>query len=83
MTLRREMDDRVVLAIKLNNAASNDPCELCGRRTDPEVGPELFLDGSWGLVCYECGEKYAPELMGLLLDYRRSRSFEEFLDNPS
>ncbi len=62
----------VSLEIKLNNAASNDPCEICGARTDPEVGPELFLAGSWALVCYECGDKYAPELLRCLLEYRNS-----------
>jgi hypothetical protein len=63
------------LAIKLNNCASNDPCELCGFRTDPEVGPELFLEGTWALVCYECGNKHAPELMDLLF-YTRHAKYE-------
>jgi hypothetical protein len=72
--------DETDFSIKYNNAASNDPCEICGARTDPEVGPELFMRESWALVCYECGEKYAPELTGLLLDYRRRRDLEDYLD---
>ncbi len=54
------------LAIKLNNAATNDPCALCGNRTDPAVGPELFIDGTWELVCHPCGRRYAPALVKLL-----------------
>lgn len=57
------------LAIKFNNCASNDPCAICGARTDPSVGPELFMADSWALVCYACGEKYAPDLMRLLVDH--------------
>ena len=44
------------LEIKHNNLASNDPCEFCGERTDPCVGPELFAAGSWALVCHQCGD---------------------------
>jgi hypothetical protein len=48
-------DQPPILAIKLNSVAVNDPCAICGDRTDPELGPELFLEGTWALVCYECG----------------------------
>jgi hypothetical protein len=61
------------LAIKLNNCASNDPCALCGFRTDPEVGPELFLEGTWALVCYECGDKHAPALVDMLFNTRHAK----------
>lgn len=60
------MQEPVPLAIKHNNCASNDPCAICGKRTDPEVGPELFLRDSYALVCYECGMKHDPELTRLL-----------------
>jgi hypothetical protein len=53
------------LAIKCNNVLTNDPCALCGARTDPS-GVDLFLDESMELVCDECGRKHAPELMALL-----------------
>ena len=57
------MRENVKLAIKENNCATNDPCAVCGNRTDPRCGPELFLAGTWELVCYQCGEKYDPILM--------------------
>lgn len=53
------------ITIKHNNCASNDPCGICGQRTDPIVGPEFFLADSWALVCHQCAEKRAPELMAL------------------
>jgi hypothetical protein len=57
-------------SIKYNNSATNDPCAVCGERTDPETGPELFLSDSWQLVCWGCGGKYAPELTECLRAYR-------------
>jgi hypothetical protein len=60
------MNKGYLLAIQMNSVAANDPCEICGDRTDPEIGPELFLAGTYGLVCYDCGDKYAPELVELL-----------------
>jgi hypothetical protein len=54
------------LVIKLNNAATNVPCALCGARTDPQVGPELFLEGTNELVCHVCGWEHAQELVRLL-----------------
>lgn len=58
--------DKTQFAIKMNNAATNDPCAVCGCRTDPQVGPELFLENSWALVCHPCGIEHVPELVALL-----------------
>lgn len=55
-----------VICIKYNNVATNDPCAICGERTDPAVGPELFLDGTASLVCRPCGQQYEPELVTTL-----------------
>ncbi len=54
------------LAIKTNNCATNDPCAVCSSRTDPRIGPELFLEESMAVVCHPCGEKIDPTLMALL-----------------
>ncbi len=55
------------LSIRWNNAATNDPCAICGQRTDPEVGPELFVAGTWAHVCRACGRNHAaPGLVALL-----------------
>jgi hypothetical protein len=67
-------DQPRTLAIKLNNCATNDPCAICGDRTDPELGPELFLEGTWALVCYECGGEYAPELVDMLFYTRHAKN---------
>ena len=52
-----------VVCIRLNNVATNDPCAICGQRTDPDISPELFAAGTYSLVCYDCGMKYAPDVM--------------------
>jgi hypothetical protein len=70
------------LAIKNNNTASNDPCAICGTRTDPQTGPELFLEDSRALVCYLCGDRYDPELTRCLLEYRNARNLQGWLDEP-
>jgi len=75
-----ENDPTPVLAIKFNVVSTNDPCALCGARTDPRHGPELFLDRTWALVCYQCGGKHAPELVQVLLNslaYEIAESGEE------
>lgn len=48
------------IEIKHNNCAADDPCALCGSRTDPVVGLELFLDGTYSHVCRECARKIDP-----------------------
>lgn len=52
-------------AIKLHGVLTNDPCVICGARTDP-TGIDLFIADTWELVCMECGRKHAPELCALL-----------------
>lgn len=54
------------VCIKYNSVGTNDPCAICGDRTDPIVGPELFLEGTAALVCRECGVQHAPELVAVL-----------------
>jgi hypothetical protein len=46
-----------------NNCATNDPCALCGNRTDPVAGWEVFVDDSFSLVCDRCVMKAHPELI--------------------
>lgn len=54
------------IVVRLNNCAANDACALCGERTDPQVGPELFLADTWKVVCRHCGKKHAPYLTELV-----------------
>jgi hypothetical protein len=61
------------ISIKLNNAASNDSCAICGGGADHETGPEPFLDGTWEPVCLRCADERAPELVECLLDHRGVR----------
>ena len=50
------------IVLKLNNCATNDPCAICGRRTDPVIGLDYFWEGTWRLVCDTCAERYEPVL---------------------
>jgi hypothetical protein len=50
------------LILRWNNSATNDPCALCGARTDPEVGWEVMTSGL-SLVCHDCVRELAPGLL--------------------
>src|SRR5262245_30558606 len=54
---------RMKIVIKDNNCATNDPCAICGARTDKSIGPELFLEGTWRLVCHHNCGKTVPGLL--------------------
>jgi len=55
------------LCLKSNNCITNDPCALCGARCDP-TGFDLFVAGTWALVCDTCGDYYTPELQRIRLE---------------
>lgn len=59
------------LTIADNNVACNAPCAICGCRTDPDCGPDMFLLGTLRLVCYFCAHEFEPELYKALVAYRR------------
>ena len=63
---KEESEKGYKLAIKENNVGVNGNCPICGIRTNPNIGVELFLANTWDEVCHRCGEKHAPELMRLL-----------------
>lgn len=50
------------LTIGYNNCAANDPCALCGKRTDPAIPLAIFPRGNWQPVCDHCAREQAPEL---------------------
>lgn len=64
----RALQNYAWIEIKHNNAATNDPCAVCGDRCDPIVGPEFFFKGTWALVCLGCVRTHAP-----WLESKRSR----------
>ena len=63
--------DPTGIAIKYNNLASAEPCAICGRVTEQEVGPALFLASTYDHVCLSCGEQYVPELADMLKAWRK------------
>ena len=50
------------LEIEFNNVGTNDPCAICGARTDPIIGPEVFLAGTGLLVCRDCTAEHDVDL---------------------
>ena len=55
------------IVIRANNCATNDPCAICGQRTDPNGFFDYFLEGTVELVCDQCVEKHNPALKILFL----------------
>jgi hypothetical protein len=46
--------------IKHNASKAQAPCGLCGKKTDPTTGLEVFLDGTDKLVCRDCAKRIDP-----------------------
>lgn len=62
-------------------AEFNDPCAICGRRTDTSKGFALYLGESNRIVCWECGRKHEPDLVDLLEVHRSMRGIASRLMN--
>ena len=62
------------LAIKLSPQAGTAGCMICVAFTQVFHGPELYLADRNGLVCWDCGFKYAPELVRMLGWYWKRRA---------
>lgn len=62
------MKKKYRVVIGSNNCPTNDPCAICGQRTDPRGFFDFFLEGTLNLVCDQCAEKHSP---GLTLLYER------------
>ena len=60
------MSRKVDLVIKYNNCVTNDPCGICGARTDPVDGPDVFVEGTWSPVCWPCVKKHNPALAAMM-----------------
>lgn len=54
------------LAIKMNDSIAPSLCPLCGRETNPNIGPELTLAVNTQVVCHDCGRDQAPALVTML-----------------
>ncbi len=65
------------LTIKLNQNPNPNDCPLCGIKTNPNIGAEVFLADTETVVCIDCGSKEAPILAALLTFGDYSRLFDE------
>ncbi len=54
------------LAIHFSDESIKVRCSLCGDRTAPHRGPQLFRANTTDVVCRHCGKKHAPALAALL-----------------
>jgi hypothetical protein len=63
----KTLKTKPTIIIRENNCATNDPCAICGQRTDPNGLFDFFLEGTVSLVCDQCVEKYDPALKVLYL----------------
>ena len=63
-----------MIVIAENNCVTNDPCGLCGERTDPTGAFDLFEvkpDELPQLVCCGCARRETPRLFVLWSDFQR------------
>src|SRR5262249_8163225 len=64
-------ENKSTIVIKDNNHGVHDTCAICHQDHKPEIGPELFIKGTDRTICYQCGQKYAPELVKALEELRK------------
>ena len=55
------------LVIDHNSVAENSPCPVCGQPTNEAIGPQVMIESNKLPVCKECGLKYAPNLLRVVL----------------
>ncbi len=70
--------ERLALTIGYNNAAVNDPCAICGQRTDPSIPLAIYEQDTREVVCDACAREHAPELYWLLCHYYRTVTERDF-----
>lgn len=64
------------LFIKLNDNPIPNLCPLCQTETNPNIGAEIFLENTDKVVCFDCAERHAPILAGLITFADLSRLFQ-------
>jgi recombinational DNA repair protein (RecF pathway) len=60
--MKNKKSNQGKITLFYNNVLTNDPCCLCGDRTDPN-GFDYGIEGR--LVCDKCAEKLRPDLVKL------------------
>lgn len=65
--------------IRSNNSCFNEQCAICGDWGEANLGPEIFVEGTWNYVCEECAMRDAPDLLQIALLARQA--FERHLRN--
>lgn len=67
------------LAIKMNDSIAPRACPLCGRVTNPNIGPELTLARNRLVICRDCGWIHVPALVALLELAQAAENFSSYL----
>lgn len=61
-----EQVERIEIVIKHNKYARYEACRICGTDQQLSIGPCLFEDGTWRMVCGKCGREHAPGLAAMM-----------------
>ncbi len=70
-----EQPERIEIVIKHNKYARYEACRVCGRDRQLAIGPCLFEDGTWRMVCGECGREHAPGLSAMLTSEQAQKAY--------
>lgn len=57
-----------------NETPERSPCALCRVSVRRVCGPEIFIDGSYAVVCRDCARKKVPYLEHMLAIYNHPGS---------
>jgi hypothetical protein len=68
----------VRLVIKINSSAVPNACPLCDKQTNPNLGCELFVDGTDQIVCFDCALLTEPLLASMVNMADAARFFARY-----
>jgi hypothetical protein len=66
------------LVIKDNNTSCNERCALCGMWDKANIGPAIFVEGTWNFVCDQCAQREAPWLFAAVQLWQTHEARKEF-----
>ena len=70
-----EQAKHVEIVIKHNKYVRYEACRICSTDQQLTVGPCLFEDGTWRVVCEKCGREHAPGLTAMLIAQEGQKAY--------
>jgi hypothetical protein len=68
----------VRFAIRINDNPVPNDCPICDKQTNPNIGAEIFVDGTEQIVCFDCALLNCPLLASIINLADAARFFAQY-----